>query len=176
LIVLRQFRSRKTNREEGVEIVMGTQLMPGYTFATDKRNRLLVPVPELPPLVSAPQYHAGQSLLQMLVMEEFTNNSIDLAIQGSIKIMDERWKVFLNQSGLPESVFKNVINRWLSDGDDGGRFLIRIEKDRFTLGEEYSKELNFLIFQGLHRKEQKNRGLISVQKRQKRFSKKDSFS
>ena len=167
LIVLRQFKSRKTNREEGVEIVMGTQLMPGYTFSTDKRNRLLVPVPELPPFISSSNYHAGQALLQMLIMEELTNNSIDLATLGSIEINDEKWKSFQKQAGLPDSVFKNAITRWLSDGDDGGRFLIQVEKDRFTLGEEYSKEMNFLFFQGRHRKDQQARGLGSAKKKKR---------
>ncbi len=167
LIVLRQFKSRKTNREEGVEIIMGTQLMPGYTFNTDKRTRLLVPVPELPPFTSSSNYHAGQSLLQMLIMEEFTNKSIDLATFGSIEIKDETWKSFQKQSGLPDSVFKSVITRWLSDGDDGGRFLIRTDGDRYTLGEGYSKELKFLVYQGLHRKDQQARGLSSVKKRKR---------
>ncbi len=165
LIVLREFRSRITNREEGVEMVLGTQLMPYYTFQTDRRGRLLVPVPDLPPLVSAPQYHAGQALLQMLIMEEFTNQSIDLAQHGSIAISEERWSEFLKHSGLPLSVFKQACARWLVDGDDGERFLKEVEKGRFTFGEKYSKELNFLRSQGQMRKDRQEQGRRSVRKR-----------
>ena len=165
LIVLRAFRSRITNREEGLEIILGTQLMPYYTFQTDRRGRLLVPVPDLPPLVSAPQYHAGQALLQMLIMEEFTNKSLDLAQSGSIEISDDRWNELLKQSGLPYSVFKQALTRWLMDGDDGMRFLIQNEPNRFTFGEKYNKELNFLRSQGLIRKDRQKQGQISVRKR-----------
>ncbi|MBF8264053.1 MAG: hypothetical protein HW387_1718 [Parachlamydiales bacterium] len=165
LIVLREFRSRITNREEGLEIILGTQLMPYYTFQTDRRGRLLVPVPDLPPLVSAPQYHAGQALLQMLVMEEFTNKSVDLALLGSIEISEERWNEFNQQSGLPHSVFKQALARWLVDGDDGSRFLVQTDPNRFTFGEKYKKELNFLRSQGLMRKDRQAQGRISVRKR-----------
>jgi hypothetical protein len=165
LIVLREFRSRITNREEGLEIILGTQLMPYYTFQTDRRGRLLVPVPDLPPLISAPQYHAGQALLQMLIMEEFTNKSIDLAQLGSIEISDDRWNELFKQSGLPYSVFKQALSRWLVDGEDGGRFLIQVEPNRFTFGEKYTKELNFLRSQGLIRKDRRMQGQISVRKR-----------
>ncbi len=165
LIMLREFRSRATNREEGLEIVLGTQLMPYYTFQTDRRGCLLVPVPDLPPLISAPQYHAGQALLQMLIMEEFTNKSIDLAQLGSIEISDARWDELLKQTGLPHSVFKQALSRWLVDGDDGGRFLIQVEPTRFTFGEKYNKELNFLRSQGLIRKDRQKQGQISVRKR-----------
>ena len=165
LIVLREFRSRITNREEGIEVVLGTQLMPYYTFQTDRRGRLLVPVPDLPPLVSAPQYHAGQALLQMLIMEEFTNQSIDLATLGSVLISEERWAEFLKQSGLPQSVFRQARARWLVDGDDGPRFLIELEPGRFTFGEKYHKELNFLRSQGQIRKGRQEQGRRSVRKR-----------
>lgn len=165
LIVLREFRSRITNREEGLEIVLGTQLMPYYTFHTDRRGRLLVPVPDLPPLVSAPQYHAGQALLQMLIMEEFTNQSIDLATIGSIEITDDRWMAFLQQSGLPPTVFKQALSRWLVDGEDGPRFLIEVEPHRYVFGEKYAKEHNFLRSQGLMRKDRQAQGRISARTR-----------
>jgi hypothetical protein len=165
LIVLREFRSRITNREEGIEVVLGTQLMPYYTFQTDRRGRLLVPVPDWPPLISAPQYHAGQALLQMLIMEEFTNKSIDLATQGSIEIPEERWNEFFKQSGLPQSVFRQARARWLVDGDDGPRFLLEVSPGRYTFGEKYHKELNFLRSQGLMRKDRQEQGRNSVRKR-----------
>lgn len=170
LISLRDYRSNITHREEGVEIVLGTQLMPYYTFQTDRRGKLLVPVPELPPFVSAPQYHAGQALLQMLIMEEFTNKSIELATEGTIEIGPEKWWEFLKQSGLPEAIFKHTKERWMSDGDDGHRFLICLHGHRFTLGKRYEKELMFLKAQGNMRKERRKQGQISVSKRPRRLN------
>jgi hypothetical protein len=165
LISLREFRSPNTNREEGLEIVLGTQLMPYYTFQTDRRGRLLVPLPDLPPLVSAPQYHAGQALLQMLIMDEFSQKSIELATRGNIEIIQEKWDDFLKQTALPPSVFKKVRSRWLADGDDGPKFLAEVEKNRYTLGEHYGKEYKFLRSQGLMRKNRQQQGQVSVRKR-----------
>jgi hypothetical protein len=165
LIVLREFRSHRTNREEGLEIILGTQLMPYYTFQTDRRGRLLVPVPDLPPMVSAPQYHAGQALLQMLVMEEFTSKSIDFAESGSIEISSCRWEELLKQSGLPRSVFKQAIARWLLHQDEENCFLVQIEPNRYTFSKKYTKECNFLRSQGLMRKDRQVQGQISVRKR-----------
>ncbi|HAB99071.1 MAG TPA: hypothetical protein DCE71_04545, partial [Parachlamydiales bacterium] len=170
LISLNHFKSPSTHREEGLEIILGAQLMPYYTFQTDRRGRLLVPLPSLPPFVSAPQYHAGQALLQMLVMEEFTHRSIELASNNGIEILDEKWGEFLKRSGLPVSVFKQVRSRWLIDGDDGPRFLIQISKDRYCLGEFYAKELKFLHSQGALRKDRQLQAQISVRKRKSLLS------
>jgi hypothetical protein len=166
LIALRKFKSRNTSREEGLEITLSTQLMPYYTFQTDRRGRLLVPMPALPPFVSAPQYHAGQALLQMFIMEEFTNRSMELTSEMSIEIPEEKWSDWLKQSGLPRSVFKQTRYRWLVDGDDGPRFLVQIDKNRYVLGDSYVKELNFFYFQGTIRKERQQQGRISVRKKQ----------
>ena len=166
LISLREFKSRNTSREEGLEITLSTQLMPYYTFQTDRRGRLLVPMPNLPPFVSAPQYHAGQTLLQMLIMEEFTNQSMALATEMSIEISEDKWNDWLKQSGLPLSVFKQTRYRWLADGDDGLRFLVQLDKNRYALGDSYVKELNFFCSQGAMRKERQQQGRLSVRKKQ----------
>ena len=165
LISLKHFKSPTTHREEGLEIILGAQLMPYYTFQTDRKNRLLVPLPSLPPFVSAPQYHAGQALLQMLVMEEFTHQSIELATTDGIEISDEKWDEFLKLSALPVSVFKQVRYRWLADGDDGPRFLVQLSKDRYRLGDFYAKELKFLHSQGALRKDRQIQAQHSVRKR-----------
>ena len=169
LIALKQFRSPNTNREEGLEIILGTQLMPYYTFQTDRRSRLLVPLPDLPPLVSAPQYHAGQALLQMLIMEEFTKESIELATRGSIEISEEKWDEFLKQSALPSSVFKKARSKWLLDEEESPSFLVEVAKNRFTFGRHFHKEFRFLKSQGLMRKDRQKQGQVSVRKRRMNY-------
>ena len=168
LIVLRNFRSRGCNRDNGVEIVLGTQLLPHYTFQTSKRASLLIPVPDLPPLVSSSNYHAGQALLQMMVMQEFSEQSIEFAETGSVIILKDKWEKFAKESGLPESVFKQTLARWNQDGDDLPRFLINPEPDRYALGGSYKKEADFLKQQGLLRKQRKKSGELSVNSRRKK--------
>jgi len=168
LIALRHFRSRGCNRDDGIEIVLGTQLLPHYTFKAPKKERLLIPVPELPPLVSAPQYHSGQALLQMMIMEEFTEQSIMFVNQRSIEILPEKWEKFAKETGLPNSVFRKVMERWVRDGDDGPRFLITVDRNHYALGESYKKETQFLECQGALRKSRQRDGELSAKLRKKR--------
>ncbi|MDP1608974.1 MAG: hypothetical protein Q8L98_06650 [Chlamydiales bacterium] len=166
LISLKEFKSQTTSREQGLEIALSAQLMPYYTFQTDRKGRLLVPMAKFPPFVSAPQYHAGQALLQMLIMEEFTRQSILFSHADSIEIPEEKWQEFCKSSGLPVSVFKQVRYRWLSDGEDGFRFLVQVAKNKYTLGESYMKECQFLRAQGAMRKERQLQAQIAVRKKQ----------
>ena len=168
LIVLRNFRSKGCNRDDGVEIVLGTQLLPHYTFRTTKQQRLLIPVPELPPLVSSSNYHAGQALLQMMVMEEFTEQSIDFAEHGSIVIEKHKFEQFAKETNLPESVFKQTLDRWNQDGNDLPRFLVKLGSDRYALGEACKREAEFLRQQGFLRKQRQTNGERSANLRKKR--------
>lgn len=163
LIELRKYRSRSTGREESLEIVLAEQLMPSYTFQTSRGAKLLVPMNELPPFVSAPQYYAGQALLQMLVMEEFTQRSLELARIGSIEILPSRWEDFLHQSDLPQSIFQLTLERWI------GSFLILAGRDRYVLGGNFQKEHHFLLAQGKLRKERQRQAKSSVRKRSARL-------
>lgn len=164
LVSLKEFKSPMTSREEGIQIHLSPQLMPYYTFQTDKKGRLLVPLSNLPSFVSAPQYHAGQALLQMLILEEFTHQSMELATCQSIEISEEKWEEFFKQSALPLSVFKQTLKQWI--GEETSSFLVEIEKNRYVLGHLYAKELKFLHSQGSLRKDRQLQAKISVRKRQ----------
>jgi hypothetical protein len=163
LISLKQFRSSTTHREEGMQVILSAQLMPHYTFQTGRRGRLLVPFPQFPRFESAPQYHAGQALLQMLIIEEFMEQSLEFASEGSIRIAAERLDVFFQQSNLPRSVCDLVRAQWQRECSDG--FLLQVSQDRFTLQTSYAKEMNFLRAQGQLRKERQRQGKNSVKKR-----------
>jgi hypothetical protein len=170
LIVLRNFRSKGCNRDDGVEIVLGTQLLPHYTFQTSKQGRLLIPVPDilLLPLVSSSNYHAGQALLQMMVMEEFTEHSMEFEEVGSITIDQEQWERFAKEVALPESVFKQTLDRWIQDGNDQPRFLIKLGANKYALGDAYKKETEFLKHQGSIRRQRQKDGERSAARRQNR--------
>jgi hypothetical protein len=168
LIVLSKYRSSQSGREEGIMITLGPQLLPHYTFQTSKRARLLIPVPELPPLISSSNSHAAQAALQMLVMQEFANQSIELAETGSIEISNEAWIRLANEAGLSISIFKQTLDRWLNDGNDGPRFLITKSQNRYSFGETYNKEERFLIEQGFLRKKRQLEGTKSAAIRNKK--------
>lgn len=167
LIVLSKFRSSQSGREEGIIITLGPQLLPHYTFQTAKKSRLLIPVPELPPLISSSNSHAAQAALQMLVMQEFADKSIELAEIGSIEISNETWMTLAADAGLSTSVFKQTLDRWVNDGDDGPRFLVK-DNNRYSFGKAYNKEEVFLIEQGHLRKKRQNEGKKSAAKRKKK--------
>ena len=168
LIVLSKFRSPQSGREEGIMITLGPQLLPHYTFQTSKKGRLLIPVPELPPFISSSNSHAAQAALQMLVMQEFADQSIELAETGSIKISNEVWIKLAEEAGLSMSVFKQTLDRWLNDGNDGPRFLAIKDENRYSFGETYNKEEVFLIEQGFLRKKRQHEGKKSAAIRKKK--------
>lgn len=158
LIILNKFRTLSSGREEGIIITLGPQLLPHYTFQTSKKNRLLIPVPELPPLVASSNSHASQAALQMLLMQMFANKSIELAKRESILISEKEWERMRKEADLPLSIFKQTIDRWLNDGNDGPKFIVKNEIDRYSLGPTYFKEQKFLIDQGILRKKRQKDG------------------
>jgi hypothetical protein len=104
----------------------------------------------------------------MLIMQEFANQSIELAETGSIEISNEAWMKLAVEAGLSSSVFKQTLDRWLNDGNDGPRFLVIKDENRYSFGEAYNKEEVFLIEQGLLRRKRQNEGKKSVVKRKKK--------
>ena len=169
LIVLSKFRSSTSGREEGIMITLGPQLLPHYTFQTTKRDRLLIPVPSLPPLISSSNSHASQASLQMLIMQLFGDQSISLAEEGSIEITEKMWTELAKESGLSIALVNPTKDRWINDGDDGPRFLISHDNNRFSFGQAYRKEEEFLIEQGLLRKQRQKSGEKSVEARRKKM-------
>ncbi len=104
----------------------------------------------------------------MLVMQEFANKSIELAEVGSIIITENTWASLCQEAGLPKSIFKQTLDRWLNDGDDGPRFLILLGKARYSFGPAYKREEAFQKEQGELRKLQQERGKKSISKKANR--------
>lgn len=163
LIQLSKYKSPITHRQdEGWLITVGTPLLPYQTF---EDGGLLVPLLNDPPLVNPNRYHAGQYLLQMEVIEEFSKESIELYQHGVIRIPQAMLEEKANKCSLPKEVLKKVHDRWIQDGDDGAKFLEKIEGDFYTLGSDHQKALDFLKDQGKRRIEQSIRGKNSAAKR-----------
>jgi len=168
LIALKKFMSAKTHRLDGVEITVGTMLLP-YRASEDFKNgesKLMIPILSDPLLVGSNQYHAGQYLLQMLVMAEFVRQSVDFAKHGCIKIPMETWQKMAQECGV-SSIIEKILDRWTRDDSDGPKFLEKIDKDFYTLGSSYQKEIDFLIRQGNYRITRSIGGKTSATKRAK---------
>lgn len=165
LIQLSKYKSPITGRQdEGYLITVGTPLLPYRTF---EDGGLLIPLLKDPPLVNPNQFHAAQYLLQMLLMEEFSKQSVRLAQEGVVLITPEQWKQSGQLCGLTEEVLKKVKERWLKDGDDGAKFLEKVDGDFYTLGQEHAKVSSFLVEQGKLRLRQSCRGKKAAIKREK---------
>lgn len=165
LIQLSKYKSSKTYRQESYEITVGTPLVPYQTF---KDGGLLIPLLQDPPLVNPNQSHAGQYLLQMEVMEEFSNQSVQLATEGVVQISKDQWRKFAESCQISPEVLTRIQDRWTQDGTDGAQFLKPIEDDFYTLGQEHHKALEFLKIQGEKRIKNSNRGAISASKKRKK--------
>jgi hypothetical protein len=166
LMTLKRFKSAKTNRLEGVELTLGTAILPYRAcdhFKRDK-SKLMIPLLPDPSLVGANQYHAGQYLLQMLVMEEFVRKSVNFAKHGYIKIPQTTWQKMAQECGvLP--ILEKILNRWTHNDSDRPKFLEDMGKNFYKLGTTYQKETSFLIEQGNLRIKQSKRGKVSAIKR-----------
>lgn len=164
LIQLTKYKSPITGRkDEGYLITIGTPLLPYKTFDAYKNGDcgLLIPLLKDPPLVNPNQYHAAQYLLQMNIMGEFSKQSIQLVTDGVIQITENQWKKSAQLCGLTSEILPKIQDRWTQDGNNGAKFLERVEDDFYTLGYEYEKELEFLKRQGKLRINQSNRGKAS---------------
>lgn len=170
LIQLSKYKSPITGRQdEGYLINIGTSLLPYQAFEAYKNGEcgLLIPLLKDPPLVGSSRSHAGQYLIQMNIMGEFSRQSIELFNDGVIQITQEQWAEFAQSCGLTDDVLAKLQDRWTQDGDNGAKFLHKVDDDFYTLGPEYEKELDFLKKQGELRINQSNRGKASVIKRSK---------
>ena len=77
------------------------------------------------------------------------------------------WNKMAISCGLSVEVLKKVQGRWTQDGDDGAKFLEKVDNNYFTLGQAHNKVLVFLVAQGKLRQEASNRGTASALKRRK---------
>jgi hypothetical protein len=164
-IVLGHYKtSTARNQHLGLQITLGPELCPYYAC---KQRELLIPILKDPQLVKPTQYYANQYLLQNEIMAEFSNQSIRLAEDGIIEISNSMWYQKGSSCGLPKRVIDSVKDCWIQDRDNGERFLEMIEKDIYTLGPAYHKELEFLKEQGELRKKRSQEALLSLETRKK---------
>lgn len=145
-----------------INIILGEWLLPNYTHALPQgERRRLIPIIELPPMVCSKNSYAAQAMLQLLILEEFSNQSHTLAEKGSIYLPKEKWFELSTEAHLTKNTLQAVIACWTQDGDKGKAFLSR-QGDEYTLGESYRGVLKFLEYQGTKRNEGSSAGKKSA--------------
>jgi hypothetical protein len=168
------------NRQAEIRITLGDPLMPGFTHALTGRGRSkdeaarLVPVPSnelLPPGVGRPNDRAAQAALQMLVMREFSDQSIELVEQGAVHIPGKKWDRLADEAELPKKLVGDVLESWQQKGgaSQGWMFPVieQVEPERFKLGKAYKQETEFLEQQGKLRQSARKAGKRSKENRRK---------
>ena len=145
-------------KNEGLEITVLSPLLPYRTF---EDGGLLVPLLKEPKLIGDNKTHAGQLLLQWKVAEEFTRQSRKFTDHGFIILPKPWWEEQRDFCSLTKETFAKVVDHW--KGPE--QFLVMLEDDRYTLGNNYQEAFNHYQDQGIRRNKNSQRGKKSYQKR-----------
>ncbi len=141
-----------------IDIVLGTMLLPTYVCGLPANDRKLIPVPELPPLVSETASWAPQAMFQLLLLEEFAKRSRELATTGMIHLPDSRLIELAGNAQLSHHTLPKVIDRW--SREDG---MLEKDGELYTLNKkQFGNELIFLTEQGNRSKFQSERAKRAV--------------
>ncbi|MGA8164593.1 MAG: hypothetical protein WB791_06155 [Waddliaceae bacterium] len=165
MLTLRVHERYNNNEPSKISIVLGDMLLPGHIFSIGRRDRRLIPIGELPPFYGSKNTYAQQAHLQLLVFEEFSNQSDKLAKDGFIIITEEKWKEMAIESGLSPDKLEPVITHWCQP-DLFRNFLDR-QGNEYCLTSFYKRERQFLISQGEQRLINSKRGKASARKKSK---------
>ena len=168
MIALKIGESYKNGEPSKIEIVLGTILFPDYVHGLKPNERRLIPIGDLPPLHGSPNTHASQAQLQLLLLEEMSNQSNKIAERGYAIITLEKWKELAYEAGVSLDKIEYVINHWCQP--DFISFLDR-QGDEYRLVNGYEGSQNFLIQQGQHRNEQSKAGIEGTKERWKKNKK-----
>ncbi|PJD94550.1 MAG: hypothetical protein CK425_11260 [Parachlamydia sp.] len=163
MIILREIEKYRNGEPSKINIILGEMLLPNFTHlmpAGEKRR--LVPITDLPPLIGSKNTHAAQAMLQILILEEFSNQSDKLASSGSILLPISKWKELAHQANLAQSYVEKIIAGWTED-DLFSKAFLQKQGDEYTLGPSYSLVTNFLEYQGKQRIEGSKGGYKSAE-------------
>jgi hypothetical protein len=151
MIILREIEKHRNGNPSKINIILGDFLLPNFTHLLPQGDkRRLVPITDLPPLIGSANTHAAQAMLQLLILEEFSQQSDRIATKGSIILPKVKLEELASQAKLPKSSLEKVITGWTEDDLFSKAFLKRYG-DEYTLGQEYSNVTNFLEQQGKQR-------------------------
>jgi len=159
----------KNGEPSKISIVLGDMLLPNYVFTLEKRERRLIPIGNLPPLHGSKNTHAKQAHLQLLVFEEFSNQSNRLAEDGCVIITLEKWEAMAFEAGLDPKKIQSIIEYWRQP-DFVNCFLDK-QGDEYRLATYYDDAQKFLVHQGKQRVSNSKKGMASAIAKKKAKSK-----
>lgn len=150
LIILKEIGFHRNKEPNKIQITLGSELLPDYLFTLPKSaSKLLLPFVDFPPLIGSPNTHAAQALLQLLILEEFSQQSDRLAEKGAVFIPKSKWELLSNEAALPRNSLDNVIIGWSSNSN--GNVFLEKNGDEYTLSMIHVDALEFLLEQGRRR-------------------------
>lgn len=165
MITLRILEKYRNSEPSKINIILGDMLLPNYVFRLPNNARRLIPIGDFPPFHGSKNTYANQAHLQLLVFEEFANQSDRLAKEGSVRISHERWEQMALESGINPQKIQEIIYHW-SQPDLINWFLDRQEEE-YKLTSYYRKVENFLLYQGEQRLINSEKGKKSAANRKK---------
>lgn len=143
-------------RRGRVKIRLGDALLPGYLFelartmgdgVAARAARRLVPMVQLPPFVGREREHGPQATLSMIFVTELRERARELVEHGGILLDLDAWTTLAERAALPRGgagSLPRVLDRWTHDGDDGDAFLVKVGRDRYTLGPAHAAARDFV--------------------------------
>ena len=136
-----------------LDIIAGSMLTPEavYTASKEDGGNLLIPFVDLPEkMLGNPATWGAQAFLQMLIIEYMTMNSREFAGKESVRITQEQWGVFVQESNLPPTFLKRIkeLQQFFCCPNQG---FLDIQGEECTFNKRNEKATKHLIVQGQRR-------------------------
>ncbi|HTP51409.1 MAG TPA: hypothetical protein VMK42_11975 [Anaeromyxobacteraceae bacterium] len=128
-----------TGRGRSAKLILsvGPYLRPFFVrdMLDENEDRLMMPMPPLPPRVGSPNLWAPQASLQLGLVRFFVCERAQMVKYGGALAKPDFLDALAAAHHLPRRHRPRVLDRWLQDGDDGPAMLQLIERDRYHLAD-----------------------------------------
>ena len=159
-LILLSYTAGKGRRPSSINHVVGEIILPDYVKALQDRMpkglnatiaQRLVPIPDEAPLIGSPRSHAAQLTFQLLITAHFVDCARTYASRGGVDL-EPVYAELAARAGLPRDLWRKVVTRWFSDGDDGPAFLKKSASTGLvTLGDAHANARAFILTGGERR-------------------------
>ena len=162
---------RRRNQAASIEIQLGRMLMPEFVHnELCGKDRRLVPYLALPPKVGGDRSQwGGQATLAMRIVTALRDGARQLVEDDGVIIEDATMNDLADRSSVRRDTLAGVLDRWTQDGDDAPAHFIRRGR-RYTLGDRFAAELEFLRAAGRIELGASKGGTTAADNRRKRLS------
>jgi hypothetical protein len=177
-LLIRETHTPRGRGQQWIKLILGTALLPDYVHELQQamgakrgasRASRLVPILDLPPFVGDRQNEYGaQATLSMLVVAHIRDYARDLVLHAGVVIDQDTFRRLGREAGLPPDSVCPIIDRWTQDGTDAPALLKRVAVDRYTLGDAYVIQREFIERGGRSEIDGQIGGLKAVARRDSR--------